>query len=111
MDSVDILNSPQLYTIPWDYVTLEPGDCLFLPARYMHQVKGIYTDLIHSKTFTILAVMQKKVSKFKKMSLGKWTANQSPLQLEIILMLSLNIGSILHPLDLCNIPDLSIGSV
>ncbi|XP_078591174.1 lysine-specific demethylase 8-like [Branchiostoma floridae x Branchiostoma japonicum] len=40
MDRIDLLTNPQVSEVPWTWATLLPGDCIFLPAGYFHQVRS-----------------------------------------------------------------------
>ncbi|KAM7449657.1 hypothetical protein ABFA07_002570 [Porites harrisoni] len=40
VDSVDMYKFPGLQTIPYYKVLMEPGDCLFIPSRWIHQVRS-----------------------------------------------------------------------
>lgn len=40
VDKVDMYKFPGLQTIPYYKVLMEPGDCLFIPARWVHQVRS-----------------------------------------------------------------------
>lgn len=40
VDSVDMYKFPGLQTIPYYKVLMEPGDCLFIPSRWVHQVRS-----------------------------------------------------------------------
>lgn len=51
IDRVDMNKYLDLYQVPWYHVTIKPGDCLFIPSRYFHQVRS-YTRSI-SVTFLI----------------------------------------------------------
>lgn len=43
VDSVDMYKFPGLQTIPYYRVLMEAGDCLFIPARWIHQVRSYGT--------------------------------------------------------------------
>ncbi|CAH1266290.1 KDM8 [Branchiostoma lanceolatum] len=40
MDRIDLLAHPQVAAVPWTWATLLPGDCIFIPAGYFHQVRS-----------------------------------------------------------------------
>ncbi|XP_078684771.1 lysine-specific demethylase 8-like [Branchiostoma floridae x Branchiostoma belcheri] len=40
MDSIDLLRNPRVSEVPWTWATLLPGDCIFIPAGYFHQVRS-----------------------------------------------------------------------
>ncbi|XP_066282976.1 bifunctional peptidase and arginyl-hydroxylase JMJD5-like [Branchiostoma lanceolatum] len=40
MDSIDLLTNPHVSEVPWTWATLQPGDCIFIPAGYFHQVRS-----------------------------------------------------------------------
>lgn len=49
---VDRINediNPEVWDIPWQYVTLRSGDCLYLPHKYLHQVRSFNRTI--SSTF------------------------------------------------------------
>lgn len=40
VDSIHEDINPEVWDIPWQYVTLQSGDCLYLPHKYLHQVRS-----------------------------------------------------------------------
>lgn len=40
VDQVDMYKFPGLQTIPYFKAVMEPGDCFFIPARWVHQVRS-----------------------------------------------------------------------
>ncbi|XP_078489480.1 uncharacterized protein LOC100176870 [Ciona intestinalis] len=40
VDNVDLFENPQLAQVPWEYVSLYAGDCIYLPSQYLHQVRS-----------------------------------------------------------------------
>ncbi|XP_035670174.1 uncharacterized protein LOC118411794 [Branchiostoma floridae] len=40
MDRIDLLAYPQVSDVPWTWATLLPGDCIFIPSGYFHQVRS-----------------------------------------------------------------------
>ena len=40
VDKVDLEKYPGLADVPWYKATMEPGDCLFIPYRWFHQVRS-----------------------------------------------------------------------
>ncbi|XP_028411093.1 uncharacterized protein LOC114533693 [Dendronephthya gigantea] len=40
VDSVDLIKYPKVKDVPWSFVTVNAGDCLFLPKSYYHQVNS-----------------------------------------------------------------------
>ncbi|XP_033727153.1 bifunctional peptidase and arginyl-hydroxylase JMJD5-like [Pecten maximus] len=55
MDFINMFQNSKISKTPWTYSTLTPGDCLFLPAGYMHQVRsygrGISYTVLFSPSF------------------------------------------------------------
>ncbi|KAJ7393736.1 hypothetical protein OS493_003395 [Desmophyllum pertusum] len=41
---VDLLKYPKVAEVPWSIVTINAGDCLFLPKSYYHQVTSYGTN-------------------------------------------------------------------
>lgn len=46
VQSVDLLKYPKVSEVPWSFVTINAGDCLFLPKSYYHQVTSYGTQNI-----------------------------------------------------------------
>lgn len=40
VDKIDEDINPEVWDVPWEYVTLKAGDCLYLPYKYLHQVRS-----------------------------------------------------------------------
>ncbi|CAH1264201.1 TYW5 [Branchiostoma lanceolatum] len=40
VDKVDLVKNPEVSEVPWTWATLQPGDCIFIPSRYFHQVRS-----------------------------------------------------------------------
>ncbi|XP_022105662.1 lysine-specific demethylase 8-like isoform X2 [Acanthaster planci] len=40
VDKVDMYKYPGLSQVPWYNVTMQPGDCFFIPYRWFHQVRS-----------------------------------------------------------------------
>lgn len=40
VDHVDMYKYPQFLDVPWYNVSMEPGDCLYIPYRWAHQVRS-----------------------------------------------------------------------
>merc|ERR1712050_450781 len=38
VDAVDLIKFPGWRDVKWSYVDLEPGDCVFIPFQWYHQV-------------------------------------------------------------------------
>ena len=39
-DVVNLDKYPSVSDVEWEWATLAPGDCIFIPARYLHQVRS-----------------------------------------------------------------------
>ena len=48
---LDLRQFPAFQHVPWESVTMQPGDCLYLPAQYLHQVR---TDHHRSMALSIM---------------------------------------------------------
>nr|CAB3262295.1 uncharacterized protein LOC100179341 [Phallusia mammillata] len=44
VDKVDMLAHPNIAKVPWSNITINAGDCLFLPKSYYHQVDSSQTN-------------------------------------------------------------------
>lgn len=44
IQQVDLLKYPKVSEVPWSIVTINAGDCLFLPKSYYHQVNSYGTN-------------------------------------------------------------------
>ncbi|KAI8480454.1 hypothetical protein Bbelb_418250 [Branchiostoma belcheri] len=40
VDKIDLVKNPQVAEVPWTWATLLPGDCIFIPSQYFHQVRS-----------------------------------------------------------------------
>jgi lysine-specific demethylase 8 len=40
MDMINMYKSPKIGEVPWTWSTLRAGDCIFVPAGYLHQVRS-----------------------------------------------------------------------
>ncbi|XP_013380535.1 uncharacterized protein LOC106151697 [Lingula anatina] len=40
MDMVNVFKHPEITQVPWTYSTLKPGDCIYVPAGHLHQVRS-----------------------------------------------------------------------
>ncbi|XP_065174902.1 bifunctional peptidase and (3S)-lysyl hydroxylase Jmjd7-like [Sycon ciliatum] len=51
-DSVDLMQYPLAAGVPWTWATLAPGDCIFLPGGYLHQVRSYTRSISETLLFT-----------------------------------------------------------
>ncbi|KAK3749278.1 hypothetical protein QZH41_016044 [Actinostola sp. cb2023] len=51
-DKVDMLKYPKVANVSWHYTTLYPGDCLFFPSEYIHQVRSYVRSISATMLFT-----------------------------------------------------------
>lgn len=51
-DSIDMLKFPRIAKVPWTWAKLYPGDCIFIPSVYIHQVRGYGRTLAVTTLFT-----------------------------------------------------------
>ncbi|OWF39537.1 lysine-specific demethylase 8-like [Mizuhopecten yessoensis] len=51
MDFINMFQNSNIAKTPWTYSTLSPGDCLFLPAGYMHQVRSYGRGMSYTVLF------------------------------------------------------------
>ncbi|XP_060066869.1 bifunctional peptidase and arginyl-hydroxylase JMJD5-like [Ylistrum balloti] len=51
MDFINMFQNSKISKTPWTYTTLTPGDCLFLPAGYMHQVRSYGRGISYTVLF------------------------------------------------------------
>ncbi|XP_031552932.1 uncharacterized protein LOC116290090 [Actinia tenebrosa] len=51
-DKVDMLEYPRVANVSWQYTTLQPGDCVFLPSEYIHQVRSYIRSISVTMLFT-----------------------------------------------------------
>nr|XP_039250716.1 uncharacterized protein LOC120328326 [Styela clava] len=49
VDRIDEDLNPEVWDVPWLYATIRAGDCLYLPYRYLHQVRSYERSI--SSTF------------------------------------------------------------
>ncbi|ESN91780.1 hypothetical protein HELRODRAFT_165856 [Helobdella robusta] len=40
MDQINMFKDREIGNVPWRWSTLRPGDCIFVPAGYLHQVRS-----------------------------------------------------------------------
>ncbi|KAJ7393626.1 hypothetical protein OS493_006613 [Desmophyllum pertusum] len=45
VDKVDMLKYPSLQNLPWWSAHLEPGDCIFMPYGWAHQVTSLFRNI------------------------------------------------------------------
>lgn len=51
-DSVDLLLFPDVAKVQWTYATLYPGDCIYIPSEYLHQVRSYNRTISATILFT-----------------------------------------------------------
>lgn len=51
-DSIDMNKFPKIKDVPWTYATLYPGDCIYIPSIYIHQVRGYGRTIAVTTLFT-----------------------------------------------------------
>lgn len=51
-NSVDLVEFPHVAKVPWTYATLRPGDCIYIPAEYIHQVRSYKRTISATILFT-----------------------------------------------------------
>ncbi|PAA52999.1 hypothetical protein BOX15_Mlig007632g1 [Macrostomum lignano] len=66
VDMVNMFDSPDVEKTPWRYTTLLPGDCLFIPAGHLHQVRSYGRSL--SYTFLFRPVEDKNLGDCRALS-------------------------------------------
>lgn len=52
MDFINMFQNSKISKTPWTYTTLTQGDCLFLPAGYMHQVRSYGRGISYTVLFS-----------------------------------------------------------
>ncbi|XP_077985861.1 bifunctional peptidase and (3S)-lysyl hydroxylase Jmjd7-like [Glandiceps talaboti] len=40
IDMINVFKNPDVVKAPWTWATLRPGDCIYIPAEYLHQVRS-----------------------------------------------------------------------
>ncbi|XP_076805602.1 uncharacterized protein LOC143449334 [Clavelina lepadiformis] len=40
VDKLNVYNNPDVDQVSWEYASLFPGDCLYVPPQYLHQVRS-----------------------------------------------------------------------
>ena len=53
--SVDMTMYPGLAAVPWYKVVVEPGDCLYLPYGWIHQVSHVLA-IVHQVSLVCVCV-------------------------------------------------------
>lgn len=51
-DSIDMKKFKNIEKVPWTYATLYPGDCIYIPSVYIHQVRGYGRTIAVTTLFT-----------------------------------------------------------
>ena len=51
-DSVDLVKYPDIAKVQWTYATLYPGDCIYIPSEYLHQVRSYQRTISATMLFT-----------------------------------------------------------
>lgn len=51
-DTIDMEKFPRIAKVPWTWTTLYPGDCIYIPSMYIHQVRGYGRTLAITTLFT-----------------------------------------------------------
>jgi len=51
-DTIDMNKFPKISKVPWTYATLYPGDCIYIPSVYIHQVRGYGRTIAITTLFT-----------------------------------------------------------
>lgn len=54
-DVVDLNLFPEVSKVEWTYTTLEPGDCIYIPSGYIHQVRSYKGNRTISATMLFTA--------------------------------------------------------
>nr|XP_006815947.1 PREDICTED: uncharacterized protein LOC100371409 [Saccoglossus kowalevskii] len=52
MDMINMYKNPNIAKVPWTWATIRPGDCVYLPAGYLHQVRSYGRSLAATILFT-----------------------------------------------------------
>ncbi|XP_077985372.1 uncharacterized protein LOC144440018 [Glandiceps talaboti] len=52
VDSIDMLKFPAIDNVQWTWTTLLPGDCIYIPAEYVHQVRSYGRSISVTTLFT-----------------------------------------------------------
>ncbi|XP_070548083.1 bifunctional peptidase and (3S)-lysyl hydroxylase Jmjd7-like isoform X1 [Ptychodera flava] len=53
MDMINMFENPGVGKVPWTWATLRRGDCIYLPAGYLHQVRSYGRSLAATFLFTV----------------------------------------------------------
>lgn len=51
-NEIDLMAHPNVGKVPWTYATLRPGDCIYIPAEYIHQVRSYNRTISATILFT-----------------------------------------------------------
>ena len=51
-DRIDMYKFKRIAEVPWSWATVYPGDCIFIPAQYIHQVRGYGRTVAVTTLFT-----------------------------------------------------------
>lgn len=51
-NKIDLMKFPNVSRVPWTYATLRPGDCIYIPAEYIHQVRSYHRSISATILFT-----------------------------------------------------------
>lgn len=51
-NKIDLKKYPNVANVPWTYATLMPGDCIYIPAEYIHQVRSYNRTISATILFT-----------------------------------------------------------
>lgn len=52
MDMINMFKNEDIANVPWTYATVQQGDCIFVPAGYLHQVRSYGRGLSFSILFS-----------------------------------------------------------
>ncbi|XP_002734322.1 tRNA wybutosine-synthesizing protein 5-like [Saccoglossus kowalevskii] len=52
VDAVDMVKFPEIRKVQWTWTTLLPGDCIFIPGKYVHQVRSYGRSISTTTLFT-----------------------------------------------------------
>ncbi|XP_070548613.1 uncharacterized protein [Ptychodera flava] len=52
VDSIDMVTFPELSKVQWIWTTLLPGDCIYIPSKYVHQVRSYGRSISVTTLFT-----------------------------------------------------------
>lgn len=51
-NKINLFENPSVANVPWTYATLLPGDCIYIPAEYIHQVRSYNRTISATILFT-----------------------------------------------------------